>query len=103
METPGGGVDLGRLPHLPGASLSPEFRQTEGLLSGTEGSSVFLSGSGPWVRGGPGGRGGGSGDGVVDVVLAQWLQHGEGGAAADPDAAGGVAEDHAGREAGPEQ
>jgi hypothetical protein len=44
----------------------------------------------------PGCRGSGSGDGVVDVVLAQRLQHGGGGSAADLDAAGGVAEDHAG-------
>ena len=51
----------------------------------------------------PGGRGGGGGDGVVDVVLAQRLQHGGGGPAADLDAPGGVAEDHAGREAEPEQ
>src|SRR6266567_5167594 len=51
----------------------------------------------------PGGRGDGGGDGVVDVVLAQRLQHGGGGPAADLDAPGGVAEDHAGREAEPEQ
>jgi hypothetical protein len=33
--------------------LSPEFRKTEGSPQGTEGSSVFLSGSGPWVRAEP--------------------------------------------------
>ena len=51
----------------------------------------------------PGRRGDGSGDGVVDVVLVQRLQDGGDGPPADLDAAGGVAEDHAGREAEPEQ
>jgi hypothetical protein len=51
----------------------------------------------------PGGRGGGSGDCVVDVFLAQWLKDGGGGPAADLDAPGGIAEDHAGRQAEPEQ
>src|SRR6266567_3782535 len=38
---------------VPGAPLCPEFSWTEGLLAETEEPSVFLSGSGPWVRGGP--------------------------------------------------
>ena len=33
--------------------FSPEFSRTEGLPAGTEGSSAFLRGSGPWVRGEP--------------------------------------------------
>ena len=33
--------------------FSPEFSRTEGLPAGTEGSSAFLGGSGPWVRGEP--------------------------------------------------
>src|SRR6266704_1490512 len=56
MKTPRApvqGIDLGN--QAPTRSPFPrgEFSRAEGSSAGTDGSSAFLGGSGPWVRGEP--------------------------------------------------